>query len=463
MDHQTGKEIEEYRSKCLNSPWRNRSVEENLRLFEDMRKGKYDEGTATLRMKGDMTHPMPTMRDLVAYRIKYAPHPHVKDLWCIYPTYDYTHCIIDSLENITHSLCTLEFEVRRESYFWLLHVLDLYKPKVWEYSRLNLEYNVMSKRKLKQLVEDKLVSDWDDPRLLTLMGLRRRGLTPEIINTFCDRVGVSRNANTIRQELLDFCTRDVLNNVASRAMVIKDPVRVTLSNYPAGKVESVKAPVFPHSMEKGFRDLPFSRVLYIDRDDFRTADEPGFYRLAPGKTVHLLYAYNITCTSFTANAEGVVTDIVATVDLDSLLSIDHKDKDAAAEAKDKSKKVKGNLHWVAEPKPGQAPFSVELRLYDRLFTIPEPAGADDWLSHLNPKSLVVVPSAYAEPSLRNAKSEDKFQFERVGYFCADSRDHSAAHAVFNLTISLREDRDKPATAAAAATTAKPASAKAKKK
>ena len=446
--HQTGDQMEEFRQKKEESPWRHRTVAENLTMFASMRKGKFAEGHCTLRMKGDVKHPMPCMWDLVAYRIKYAPHPHVGNGWCIYPSYDFTHCIIDSLEDIDFSICTLEFETRRESYFWLLHVLDLYKPKVWEFSRLNLEYNVMSKRKLKLLVEEGHVRDWDDPRLLTLMGLRRRGFTAEIINEFCARVGVSRNDNIIKQELFDHCARDILNQSCARRMVVCDPVRVTLTNYPLGQVETVHAPLYPQraAEQKGgggcgaralSRAMPFSRTLYIDREDFRTEDEKGYFRLAPGKTVRLMYAYLITCTGFTISADpsatggggGRVTEIQATVDLSSKNNND--------------KKVKGNLHWVAEPQPNCTPLCVEVRLYDRLFDVANTNElGDDWRSHVNRNSLQVR-QAFAEPECAEdlAGRDGRYQFERVGFFCTDL-DSTKEHSVFNLTVGLRDSKGK---------------------
>jgi glutaminyl-tRNA synthetase len=385
--------------------------------------GKFREGECTLRMKADMKHPMACMWDLVAYRIQYRPHPHVGDKWCIYPTYDYTHCIIDSLENITHSLCTLEFESRRESYFWLLDKLDLYKPTVWEYSRLNVEFGVMSKRIIKYLVEHKLVAGWDDPRLLTLNGLRRRGYTPAAINLLCEKVGVTRNDNMAQMDLLEHCVRSVLDDVVPRAFVVKDPVPVVLANYPADKSEVLRAPVHPKKPDGAMRELPFSRVIYIDREDFRKEDEKDFYRLAPNKTVHLRFGYDIHCTGFKEDASGRVTEIQATVDTseDSLRN---------------AKKHKGVIHWVAEK--GAVPC--ELRLYDLLFTIKDPAAEKDWIKFMNPKSLVVT-RGFGEPSIAAAKSEDKFQFERVGYFNTDYDSRPGA-LIFNLTCGLKDTKGK---------------------
>lgn len=426
-------EMEASREKREPSPHRDRSIEENLRLFEDMKKGKFAEGECTLRMKGDYKHVMPCMWDLVAYRIKYTAHPHAGSGWCIYPSYDFTHCIIDSLENVTHSLCTLEFETRRESYFWLLDRLDLYKPRVWEYSRLNLEYAVMSKRKLKQLVDEHYVNGWDDPRMITLNGLKRRGFTSEGINAFCHTIGVSRNNNTIPLHMFYHSIRGHLDEVALRRFAVIDPVKVTLTNYPEDKVEFVDAPDFPKDLSKGVRKIPFSRTIFIDRDDFRAKDEENYIRLAPGKEVRLKYAYTIVCTGFKADSSGKVTEVLATVDLSSKPVLGEKDQ----------KKVKGNIHWVAAPPKGKGPqpVSFELRVYNELFTDPNPGDKDDWLSYLNPKSLEVVKNALGEPSLADCKPSDKFQFERLGYFCVDT-DSSAGQVVINRTIPLKESKDK---------------------
>ena len=423
VDHQTKAEIEAYREKRQNSPWRDRPVEENLRLFEDMRKGKFSEGAATLRMKGDMSHPNPCMWDMIAYRIKYTPHPHAGEKWCIYPSYDYTHCIIDSLEYITYSLCTLEFEVRRDTYYWLLDILDLYKPMVWEFSRLNLSFNVLSKRRLLALVRDHHVRGWDDPRLLTINGLRRRGYTADAINDFCDRVGVSRNEQHISNYLLEQCLRIDLDKNASRAMAVLEPLKITLKNYPADKVEEIQAPLFPKDESLGFRSFPFSRVVYIERSDFKEEDNKNFFGLSVGKEVHLKYAYNIKCEEIVKDKNQHVVELICTVDLKNV------------------SKCKGNIHWVAEPAPGVKPLTAEVRLYDTLFLSENPAAIDNWVADLNPNSLVVVKNVFLEPSLKTTKHLDKYQFERVGFFVTDF-DSTESSLVFNRSVKLKESKDK---------------------
>jgi glutaminyl-tRNA synthetase len=344
--HQTKQEIAEGRAKMIPSPWRDTPVEVNLKKFEDMRKGKYEEGKATLRVKIDMKHPNPNMRDFVAYRIKYVPHPHAGDKWCIYPSYDYTHCINDSLEDITHSLCTLEFETRREPYFWLLDALGLYKPVVWEYGRLNLTYTVLSKRKLIQLVNEGHVKGWDDPRMPTLVGYRRRGYTPEAINNFCEAVGVTRNmVVTIDMGVLEEHVRDHLNIVAPRRMAVLDPLKVTITNWTEG-VKILNVPDFPNDPKKGTHTVPFSNVIYIERSDFREEDIKDFYGLAlktkdsKPKWVGLKYAYSIHVFDVKRDASGKIIELLAKYDAEP-------------------KKVKGHLHWVAQPSPGQV--SIELR------------------------------------------------------------------------------------------------------
>lgn len=409
VDHQTAAEIKVSRDERkagrdpIPSPWRDRPIEESLRLFEEMRQGRFDEGEATLRMKGDLYHSNPQMWDIVAYRIKYAAHPHVGDKWCIYPSYDYTHCIVDSLENITHSCCTLEFEVRRESYFWLLDVLDLYKPRVWEYSRLNMEYNVMSKRRLLTLVVDNHVTGWDDPRLLTLDGLKRRGYSPRAITDFCNSIGISRNETMIPMEKLEFWCRNDLEQRAQRAMVVVDPVKVILENYDEKKVEMMQAPNMPKDPSQGTHDIPLTRVIYIDRQDVRLKDDKSFFGMSLNKEVHLKYAYNITATKIEVDPSNPehVTLVHAKVDFAN------------------SNKPKGKLHWVAEPQPGVAPLKVELRLYDRLFLSQDPMSLDNWLTDLNPDSLHTVTNAYADPSIKSAAVGAAFQFERVAFFVVD--------------------------------------------
>jgi glutaminyl-tRNA synthetase len=332
--------------------------------------------------------------------------------------------VIDSLENITHSCCTLEFEVRRESYYWLLHELDLYKPKVWEYSRLNVEYNVMSKRRLLRLVTENHVNGWDDPRLLTLNGLRRRGYTPEAIADFCNTIGVSRTETMIPVDKLEYAIRMRLEDIARRTMVVQDPVRVVLTNYPEEKVEDLRAPNFPKDESRGFSSMPFSRIVYIDRSDIRLKDDKDFYGLAPGKEVRLKYAYNIRATDIHTDKDGNITQILATVDLSN------------------ANKCKGMIHWVAEPQPGKTPLTVEIRLYENLFKSRDPMEiAGEWLQDINPNSLRVIKNAYASPSVLGSKAGDKFQFERVAFFVVDP-DSTESHLVFNRTVNLKDSKGK---------------------
>jgi len=420
VDHQTPTEIASCREAKIESPWRNRPIAESLKLFEDMRKGKYGEGEATLRMKMDMQHPNPCMRDLIAFRVKMSPHPHTGDKWCIYPSYDYTHCIIDSVENITHSLCTLEFEIRRDSYYWLLEALDLYRPHVWEYNRLNLSHNVVSKRKLLRLVRDGHVDGWDDPRLLTLKGLRRRGYTPTAISKFCDMVGVSRSEQNISYTWLEYCIREECDEECVRGMVVLDPLKVTLTDYVKGTdVERVSALNHPKHPERGSHEVSFGPVIYIERSDFRTDDSKDYYGLAPKKEVMLRNACNITCTEVIKDDKGNIVELKASHDTS------------------KTRKPKGVLHWVAEPTPGQVPVSAEIRLYDTLFTVEDPGARDDWLNFVNPKALVVT-KGYVDTFVAGAAHVGaKFQFERTGYFVVD-KDTTQDRLVFNRIVSLKE-------------------------
>lgn len=398
------------------SPYRNRPVEESLRLFEDMRKGKFAEGAAVLRMKGDMASPNPNMRDLVAYRIKYVPHPITGNDWCIYPSYDFTHCLIDSLEDITHSMCTLEFESRHESYDWLVDMLSLYRPVVWEYSRLNLTNTVLSKRKLIQLVKQGYVRGWDDPRMTTLVAFRRKGYTPEAINMFAEKIGVTRAPNLIPFSLLEQCCRLDLDPKAHRAMVVLRPLRVVLTNVPEDFREELTVPNHPKE-DKGTHKVPLTRVVYIEKSDFKTQDEKGYYGLAPGKQVLLKYAHNITCTDVVTNDKNEVVEIKATLN------------------KGDTTKLKGVLHWVAEGSP-----RVEIRQYDHLFkseNINE-LGAD-WLADLNTNSLEVIENAIADVSLNNCKDGEHFQFERQGFFVVD-KDSTPEKKVFNRTVTLKESK-----------------------
>ncbi|EGC32483.1 glutamine-tRNA ligase [Dictyostelium purpureum] len=419
--HQTAPEIAEGREKMTDSPYRNRSVEENLKLFDDMRQGKFEEGKAILRMKGDMKHPNPCMRDLIAYRIKYHHHPVSGDKWCVYPSYDYTHCLVDSIENITHSLCTLEFEIRRLSYNWLIDVLGLYRPVVWEYSRLNLTHTVLSKRKIITLVQNNFVSGWDDPRLSTLNAFRRKGYTPEAINLLCETVGVTRTNNTtIPFEVLEYCCRQDLDGRAIRAMCVFDPIKVVITNYPENESEEISAPNIPSNPEKGTHKIDFSRIVYIDRNDFRMVDNKDFFGLAPNKEILLKYAYNIKCNEVITDETGKVTELRVTYDKDNT-----------------TKKVK-TIHWVSAP-AGEEPAKAEVRLYDHLFK--ESELGDDWLEKVNPNSLVVIPNALVDKTVKDSKQYDRYQFERVGYFCVD-KDSTTDKLVFNRTVSLKENKEK---------------------
>ena len=428
--HQSADEIKASREARRDSPFRDRPPAESLCIFEEMRRGLWAEGTATLRMRQDPRNENFNMYDLIAYRIKYAAHPHAGDRWCVYPSYDYTHCINDALENVTHSLCTLEFETRRASYYWLLQALDLYKPVVWEYSRLNITHNVLSKRKLNKLCTGGFVRGWDDPRLLTLAGLRRRGAPAEAINNFVRAVGVSRNENMIPLALLDFHIRDVLNRSARRAMAVLRPLRVVLTNVPEGTRGSVKALAYPQrtgaaeSEAPETYDAPFGRVVYIEHSDFRAADAKGYYGLAPGKRVLLRYASVIVCRDAMFAADGVTP-------LELRCEVE---RDAPAGAKP----PKGVIHWVGEPSPGVAPPRLEARLYDHLFKSEDVnAIAGDWLADMNPESEVVVAGGFAGPGIQGAPVGQAFQLERLGYFALDP-DCAKGQLVLNRTVSLRD-------------------------
>ncbi|XP_008795989.2 glutamine--tRNA ligase [Phoenix dactylifera] len=424
VDHQSPEEIKEYREKKMNSPWRDRPIEESLKLFDDMKRGLIDEGKATLRMKQDMQGDNKNMNDLVAYRIKFTPHPHAGDKWCIYPSYDYAHCIVDSLENITHSLCTLEFEIRRPSYYWLLVALGLYQPYVWEYSRLNISNTVMSKRKLNRLVTEKWVDGWDDPRLMTLAGLRRRGVSSTSINAFVRGIGITRSDNSmIRFDRLEYHIREELNKTVPRTMVVLHPLKVVITNLDSGSTMYLDAKMWPDAPSddvSSFYKVPFTKVVYIERSDFRLKDSKDYYGLAPGKSVLLRYAFPIKCTEVICgdNADNIV-EIRAEYD------------------PSKKTKPKGVLHWVAQPSSGVEPLRVEVRLFEKLFLSENPSELEDWLSDLNPHSKEVIREAYAVPSLASAVLGDKFQFERLGYFAVDP-DTTPGKLVFNRTVTLRD-------------------------
>ncbi|NKI73589.1 glutamine--tRNA ligase [Dickeya sp. CFBP 2040] len=427
VDELTPEQIREYRgtltSPGTNSPYRDRSVEENLALFEKMRSGGFAEGTACLRAKIDMASPFIVMRDPVLYRIKFAEHHQTGNKWCIYPMYDFTHCISDALEGITHSLCTLEFQDNRRLYDWVLDNITIAAhPRQYEFSRLNLEYAVMSKRKLNQLVNEKVVEGWNDPRMPTISGLRRRGYTAASIREFCRRIGVTKQDNTVEMAALESCIRDDLNENAPRAMAVLDPVKVVIENLPQGYEEWLTMPNHPNNPEMGTRQVAFSREVYIDRADFREEANKQYKRLVLGKEVRLRNAYVIKAERIDKDEQGVITTIYCSCDTETL------SKDPAD-----GRKVKGVIHWVSAAHALPAQF----RLYDRLFSVANPGAAEDFLSTINPDSLSIA-QGFVEASLGNAKAENAYQFEREGYFCADGVYSSPDNLVFNRTVGLRD-------------------------
>jgi glutaminyl-tRNA synthetase len=428
VDDLSADEIRDYRGTLTQpgkeSPYRNRSVEENLDLFKRMRAGEFEDGARVLRAKIDMASPNLNMRDPVMYRILHADHHRTGSTWCIYPMYDWAHGIEDSIERITHSICTLEFEDHRPLYDWFLDQLGVYHPQQIEFARLNLSYTVMSKRKLLQLVEKGHVSGWDDPRVPTIAGLRRRGYTPKSIRDFCDRIGVAKTDSTIDVALLEHCIREDLNKTAPRVMAVLNPLRVVIDNYPEGQTEQLDAINNPEDPGAGTRKVPFSRVLYIERDDFREVPPSKFFRLAPGREVRLRYAYLITCVGVTKDERtGEVVELHCTYDPAT----------RGGNTPD-GRKVKGTIHWVSAPHALRA----EVRLYDRLFTEENPGDVEGGCENvINPNSLEVLTS-YVEPSLAKATPTSRYQFERLGYFCADSKDFSAERLVFNRTVALRD-------------------------
>ena len=422
--------VREYRGTFIDpgkeSPHRSRSVEENLDLFERMRAGEFENGSRVLRAKIDMASPNLNLRDPAMYRILHAEHHRTGSRWCIYPMYDWAHGLEDSIEGITHSICTLEFEAHRPLYDWFLDELGVYHPQQIEFARLNLTYTVMSKRKLLQLVEQGHVSGWDDPRMPTVSGLRRRGYTPESIRNFCERIGVAKTDSTIDIALLEHCIREDLNKRAPRVMAVLRPLRVVIDNYPEDQTEEVDAVNNPEDPDMGTRKVPFSRVLYIERDDFREDPPPKFFRLAPGREVRLRYAYFITCVGVVKDEHtGEVVELRCTYDPAS----------RGGNSPD-GRKVKGTIHWVSTAHA----LEVEVRLYDRLFTAEDPGEVRDgagFESVLNPDSQEIV-TGYIEPSLAGAAPGSRYQFERLGYFCVDSKDSSAERMVFNRTVTLRD-------------------------
>jgi len=424
-------QIREYRGTLTepgeNSPYRTRPVEENLSLFGRMRAGEFPNGARTLRAKIDMASPNLNLRDPVMYRILYAIHHRTGDQWCIYPTYDFAHGQSDSIEGITHSICTLEFEDHRPLYDWYLEQLNIHHPQQIEFARLNLNYTVLSKRKLLELVEQRHVTGWDDPRMPTLAGLRRRGYTPQSIRSFCERIGVAKKNSMVDIAMLEHCLREELNRRALRVMGVLRPLRVIIDNYPEKQQEELDAVNNPEDPAMGTRKIPFSRVLYIERDDFREDPPKQFFRLAPGREVRLRYAYIIKCVDFVKDTTtGEVTEVHCTFDPDT--------KSGSPNA---ARKVKGTIHWVS----AEHSLEAEVRLYDHLFVKPDPENVeegDDWKNALDPNSLETLTSCRVEPGLADAGPGDRYQFERQGYYCVDSVDSSRGALVFNRIVSLRD-------------------------
>ncbi len=429
VDHLSADEIRAYRGSLTepgkDSPYRGRSVEENLDLFEQMRRGDLPDGTCVLRAKIDMASGNMNMRDPVLYRILHASHHRTGDTWCIYPMYDWAHGQSDSIEGITHSICTLEFSDHRPLYDWFIDELGLYHPQQIEFARLNLTYTVLSKRKLLKLVNDGHVRGWDDPRMPTLSGLRRRGYTPEALWDFADRIGVAKNDSMVDLQLLEYCVRQDLNKRSLRRMGVLRPLKVVLTNYPEGQTEELEAVNNPEDPSAGTRRVPFSRVLFVEQEDFMENPPKDFFRLAPGREVRLRYAYFIRCEQVIKDEQGNIVELHCTYDPAT----------RGGDAPD-GRKVKATLHWVS----AEHAVDAEVRLYDTLFTKPDPNDVEegqDALSNLNPNSLEVLTGAKIEPSVATAQPGDRFQFERMGYFCADP-DSSAGRPVFNRTVTLKD-------------------------
>jgi len=431
VESQNADEIRELRGTLTepgkNSPFRERSVGDNLKLFRKMRGGEFEDGTHVLRAKIDMASPNINLRDPVLYRIRKISHQRTADQWCIYPLYDFTHGLSDALEGVTHSLCTLEFEDHRPLYEWILaEVSAPCLPRQIEFSRLNLRYTVLSKRRLIQLVEEGHVNGWDDPRMLTLSGLRRRGYPPSAIRLFCERIGISKSENNIEMSVLEDSAREELDKTAPRAMAVLRPLKVVITNYPEDKTEEFEPSRHPKNPEMGTRKVPFTREIYIDHDDFRIDPPAKYFRLAPGKEVRLRFAYVIRCEEVIYDSDGKVRELHCTYD-----------QATRSGAKAEGRKVKGIIHWVSI----QHSVPVEVRLYDRLFVNPSPGSNDpdgNFLNDLNPDSIETVTSCRVEPGLLKAEPEDIYQFERVGYFCVDSKESRPEALVFNRTVTLRD-------------------------
>ncbi len=429
VDSLSAKEIKDYRGTLTepgkNSPYRNRSIEESLDLFERMYAGEFEDGQHVLRAKIDMAHPNLLMRDPTFYRIRKVPHHRTGDTWCIYPMYDFTHCLSDSIEGITHSICTLEFENNRALYDWVLDTVEATcHPQQIEFARLNLDFTVMSKRKLIELVDKKYVDGWDDPRMPTICGMRRRGYTPAAIRSFCDRIGVAKRDSIVDMALLEYSVREDLNKCAPRVMGVLRPLKVIIDNYPEDQVEELDAINNPEDPDAGMRKIPFSRTLYIEREDFMEDPPKKFFRLAPGREVRLRYAYFITCIDFVKDEQtGDIIELHCTYDPQT----------RGGDSPD-GRKVKATLHWVSAAHA----VTAEVRMYDRLFTVENPLAAEgDFKDYLNPNSLEVLRNCYLEPSLARAQPGDRIQFERLGYFCVDP-DATPEMPVFNRTVTLRD-------------------------
>jgi len=430
VDSLNADQIREYRGTPTEpgkeSPHRNRTIEENLELFEKMKNGEFKEGEHVLRAKIDMASPNLNMRDPVLYRILHKSHHRTGNKWCIYPMYDWAHGQSDSIEKITHSLCTLEFENHRPLYDWFIKELEIYAPQQIEFARLNLNYTIMSKRKLLKLVEEKYVDGWNDPRMPTLSGLRRRGYTPESIRNFSDRVGMAKRENTIDVSLLEFSIREDLNKRAKRVLAVLNPLKVVITNYPDGQTEELEAINNPEDNSMGTRKIPFSKEIYIDRDDFKEIPPPKFHRLSPGKEVRLRYAYIISCDEVIKdNNSGEIIELRCTYFPDT--------KSGSGTS---SKKAKGTIHWVS----AKDTFNAEVRLYDRLFSVADPEGEEgkEFKDFINPNSLEILSNCKLEPSLKNAAPGEKFQFERLGYFCVDTKHSKQGSPVFNRIVTLRD-------------------------
>ncbi len=430
VDDLSMEQIREYRGTLTEagkpSPYRDRSVEDNLELFEGMKAGKFQEGEKVLRAKMDMAAPNINMRDPVMYRILHASHPRTGDKWCIYPMYDFAHGQSDSIEGITHSICTLEFENHKPLYDWFIRELGIFPSHQYEFARLNLTYTVLSKRKLLELVNAKAVDGWDDPRMPTLSGIRRRGYTPEAIQEFCKRIGVARVDGVIDVSLLEYCLREDLNRRAQRVMAVLKPLKVVITNYPEGQTEQLEAVNNPEDESAGTRRIPFSRELYIEQEDFMEEPPKNFYRLGPGREVRLRYGYFIRCEEVVKDSNGRVVELRCTYDPET----------RGGNAPD-GRKVKGTIHWVSASESIQA----EVRLYDRLFSVENPNAVDegqDFKFHLNPDSMVILNGCRLEPFLNNAVGETPYQFERKGYFCLDCKLSKDGKLVFNRTVSLKD-------------------------